>query len=72
MTTPSLPAPPAAVETIDPVTRTCAASWDSLAGIGDLLASGRLADAWTTAASAAGTCWDSLGALVTSTLPFLA
>lgn len=72
MTTPSLPPPPSVVETLDPAAQSCSASWQALTGIGDLLASGRLLDAWNTAIGAAGNCWSALGALVESVLPFLA
>lgn len=71
MTTPTLPAAPEIVETIDPVARSCVASWDAVAGIGDMLASGRLVDAWNMVAATMGTCWGSFAALVQSAVPFL-
>ena len=70
MTTSPLP-PPAVVETVDPVAQSCIASWQAFAGIGDLLAAGRLLDAWNAATSAVGSCWSSLGTLVKSALSFL-
>lgn len=72
MTTPSLSTTPPVVETIDPVARSCVDAWQAFAGIGGMLASGRLVDAWNAATGALDSCWASLIALVTSALPFLA
>ncbi len=71
-TTPPLPQPPAAVESIDAAAQSCTGAWNELTGLGDLLAAGRLLDAWNTVSGAAGSCWSTLGDAVSNLLPFLA
>lgn len=71
MSSSSLPPPPEAVETLDPVAQTCIGSWEAVAGIGDLLAEGRLVEAWNAVTGAIGACWVSFGTIVDQALPFL-
>jgi hypothetical protein len=56
---------------ISPPVQTCAATWDALAGTGDLLIQGQLQQAWSTLSSVVVTCLNQAVTTVQSALLIL-